>query len=127
SPVPGDDIIGSISRGRGITIHRKDCPNVKGMEQERLIEANWRTSTESKPFAVSIQIMARNTNGLLVEITSALSALKTQILSFSARTDKNNKAIVNITIQITSLSDLETVKRKLMQISGIEDIFRANN
>lgn len=127
SPVPGDDIIGFISRGRGITIHRKDCPNVKGMEQERLIEANWRTSTESKPFAVSIQIMARNTNGLLVEITSALSALKTQILSFSARTDKNNKAIINITIQITSLSDLETVKRKLMQISGIEEIFRANN
>ncbi len=127
SPVPGDDIVGFISRGRGITIHRKDCPNVKGMEQERLIEANWRTSTESKPFAVSIQIMARNTNGLLVEITSALSALKTQILSFSARTDKNNKAIVNITIQITSLSDLETVKRKLMQISGIEEIFRANN
>ena len=127
SPVPGDDIVGFISRGRGITIHRKDCPNVKGMEQERLIEANWRTSTESKPFAVSIQIMARNTNGLLVEITSALSSLKTQILSFNARTDKNNKAIVNISIQITSLSDLETVKRKLMQISGIEDIFRANN
>ncbi|MBR2397261.1 MAG: bifunctional (p)ppGpp synthetase/guanosine-3',5'-bis(diphosphate) 3'-pyrophosphohydrolase [Clostridia bacterium] len=127
SPVPGDDIVGFISRGRGITIHRKDCPNVKGMEQERLIEANWRTSTESKPFAVSIQIMARNTNGLLVEITSALSSLKTQILSFNARTDKNNKAIVNISIQITSLSDLETVKRKLMQISGIEEIFRANN
>ncbi|MBR2160523.1 MAG: bifunctional (p)ppGpp synthetase/guanosine-3',5'-bis(diphosphate) 3'-pyrophosphohydrolase [Clostridia bacterium] len=127
SPVPGDDIVGFISRGRGITIHRKDCPNVKGMEQERLIEANWRTSTESKPFAVSIQIMARNTNGLLVEITSALSSLKTQILSFNARTDKNNKAIVNISIQITSLSDLETVKRKLMQINGIEDIFRANN
>ena len=128
SPVPGDEIIGFISRGRGITIHRADCPNIKGMEPERLIEASWNTNaTEAKPFDVTLQIVAIDIVGLLAEVTSVISSLKIPVLALSERTDKNKDAIITLTVQVTTLSSLDMLKTKLESISGVKQVFRTTN
>lgn len=128
SPVPGDAIIGFISRGRGITIHRADCPNVKGMEPERLIEADWNENmASSKPFDVTLQIVSADIVGLLALITAEISAMKIPVVNLSARTDKNKGAIITLTVQITKLSALDALKTKIEGISGVKEVFRTTN
>ncbi len=127
SPVPGDELIGFISRGRGITIHRADCPNVKGMEKERLIECNWSTKSEGKSFAVSLQINAIDHVGLLSEITSTITNMRLSLTAINARLNKNSSCTINITVVLKELSDLEVVKKKLSMIKGVQEVFRQTN
>ena len=126
-PVPGDEIIGFISKGRGITIHRTDCPNVKGMEQERLIEASWNNSEKQSTFTVNIQIRAIDRHSLLFDISSALSGMTIRVIAMNSRIDKNNKAIMNISVQLSKLEELEQMKAKLSMIKGVEDVYRITN
>ncbi|MEG1804926.1 MAG: bifunctional (p)ppGpp synthetase/guanosine-3',5'-bis(diphosphate) 3'-pyrophosphohydrolase [Clostridia bacterium] len=127
SPVPGDDIIGFISRGRGITIHRADCPNIKGMEQERLIEASWNNAVPTQSFNVSLQINANDNAGLLAEVTQVFNAMSLKLTSLNARVDKNHMAIINISVQLSKLTDLELIKTKLGMINGVKEVFRTTN
>lgn len=125
NPVPGDDIIGFISRGRGIAIHRTNCPNLKNIEPFRLIEAHW-ADAGAAPFVITLQVEARNSGGLLARITTAISGLKLSIVSMNARIDKNDKAIINLGVRVSDLGQIEAIIDKLKQIAEVEKVFRSS-
>ncbi|MCH5161270.1 MAG: bifunctional (p)ppGpp synthetase/guanosine-3',5'-bis(diphosphate) 3'-pyrophosphohydrolase [Clostridiales bacterium] len=125
SPVPGDDIVGYISRGRGVMIHRASCPNVKNAEPFRLIEAHW-DSNRSAPFAVSLTVETKDAGGVLARITKTLSDMKLSIESLTARvTDKDNKAIVSLALRVGSPEQLEYVITKLKSVRDVINVYRA--
>jgi len=125
SPVPGDEIIGYITKGRGVSIHRKDCPNVlEGrFKSERMIEVSW-DNNKDKTYEADIQITAYDRYGLLSEITSILSELKIGLRAVNARTTKDNLALVNLTIEITSKETLEKIMNRFKNLKGIIDVSR---
>ena len=128
NPVPGDDIVGYISRGRGVTVHRCDCPNVKGMEKERLIEASWPAQQNGgKTFVATIQINTENRGGMLASITTLISNQKVPITSASARVENADNAVVIISVEISNISVLKDLIEKIRRIPGITDVFRATN
>lgn len=124
SPVPGDSIIGYISRGRGVSVHRIDCPNVKGMEEERLIPASWDTAGDES-YNATLVLTAENKGGLLATITTVISNAKLQIVGVNARLDeKTHTAEMTIVVEIKRASDLEDLVVKLRNIDGVLSIHR---
>ena len=124
SPVPGDQIIGYISRGRGVSIHRIDCPNVKGMEDERLIPASWDTDGDES-YNATIVLETENKGGLLATITTVISNSKLQIVGVNARLDdKTHTAEMTIVVEIKRASDLEELTNKLRNIDGVISVRR---
>ena len=125
NPVPGDEIVGYISRGRGVSVHRKDCPNVKGMEKERLIEASWPNDVSNKAFIATLQINTENIAGLLASITTLISSQKISITSASARVEKNDSAVIVISVEITNTKTLNELMDKIRALHGVIEVFRA--
>ena len=125
NPVPGDDIVGFISRGRGVAIHRKNCPNLKNIEDYRLIEAHWANDNPA-PFAVAMQIEARNANGLLAKVTMLISEMKLTITNMNARVDKTGNAIINLSVTVNNISEFDTIVNKIQSIPDVEKVFRSN-
>ena len=112
TPVPGDEIVGYISRGRGVSVHRRDCPNVKSMEPERLIEAVWDTGGDES-FNATLYITAENSGGLLAGITAYIAAAKMPITAANVKVDaKEHIADVDISVMIKSAEDLEDLVKK---------------
>ncbi|MGI6213320.1 MAG: RelA/SpoT family protein [Christensenellales bacterium] len=127
NPVPGDEIIGYVSRGRGVSVHRKDCPNMKNVEGDRLIRAEWAKDADSA-FVASIRIDAQNRSGMLNKITSVISADKLQITSINARANSKGSqdAIILLDIEIKELGQLFSLIAKLKSIEGVYDVYRDN-
>ena len=127
NPVPGDDIIGYVSRGRGVSVHRKDCPNMNNTEKERLIDAKWANNTNST-FTASIKIDAENRSGILNKITTLISVEKLQLTSVNARVKSKayNDALIILELEIKELTELDTLITKLKMIEGIYSVVRYN-
>ena len=124
SPVPGDEIVGYISRGRGVSIHRKDCPNVKGMEEERLIQASWDSDGEER-FNATLTLLCENKGGLLATITAHIANARLGISAANVRVDeKAGLAEIIVTVQITQASELEELVRQLRAIEGVIEVRR---
>ena len=129
NPVPGDEVIGFITKGRGISIHRKDCKNyqhIESVEPERVVSANW-TGEHTTDFLADIQIEANDRHGLLAEITTIISNSKTPVKSINARTNKSLIAIINFTIQVNDIEQLEKIMKDFRKISGVIDVYRNRN
>ncbi|MDE7464055.1 MAG: ACT domain-containing protein, partial [Clostridiales bacterium] len=127
SPVPGDAIIGFISRGRGITIHRDNCPNIKNAESFRLIEAHWDKKSAS-PFAVALTIEGKDTGGVLAKITKTVSDMKLSIESLTARVvDKEQKAVISLSIRINNPDQLDSLINKIQSIRNVYKVYRTMN
>ncbi len=129
SPVPGDEIVGFVTRGRGISIHRTDCVNVLNLpeiERARLIDAEWQTKehTESEKYMAEIKIFANDRNGLLVDISKALTEKNINILSMNTRTSKQGLATLQTTFEIGSREELNRVIEKIRGIESVIDIER---
>jgi len=129
SPVPGDDIVGYITRGRGVSIHRRDCTNIVAGERrgdtERYIRVYWEQEQDkSTAYLSEIQIFANDRKGLLAEIAGAISELKILITSLNSKVNKAQEAFIEVTIEINSKDELEQVVRKLKSITGIYDVRR---
>lgn len=124
APVPGDDIVGFISRGRGVAIHRKSCPNLRNAEPFRLIEAHWE-KMPTYAFVVFLQIHAVNTSGLLAKMTSTISEMKLSIDSMNARIDKNSKAVIDVGVRVNKIDDINNIIKKIQSISEVETVFRS--
>lgn len=133
NPVPGDEIVGFITRGRGVSVHRTDCTNVINLseiERHRLIEAEWQNLDEkqtSRLYQVEIQIIGSNKVGLLVDVSKVLTEEKIPVKSLNARSIKGEKSIFNVTMEINGVSQLNKLTKKLRAIQGVEEIIRANN
>ncbi len=128
NPVPGDDIIGFITKGRGVSVHRRDCPNMSmtALSEEdlgRLINVSWE-ETKNASYLVDLQIEADDRTGLLAEITSNMMDLKIPMRSFSARTTKGNLAIITLTAEINNTGQLDLITKRMRSIPGVYEITR---
>jgi GTP pyrophosphokinase len=128
SPVPGDSIIGYVTRGRGVAVHRTDCINITSAhfspeEEKRFIKVSWANEVESN-FQALLCITATDRNSLLVDITTIMAELKVPIKGLNARTAKNNLAIVEISIEIKNTEHLESSIKKLKNIDGVLAVVR---
>ncbi|MCA1009787.1 RelA/SpoT family protein [Halobacillus halophilus] len=126
NPVPGDDIVGYITKGRGVSVHRTDCPNVKTEEaQSRLLPVQWETSvTDSKQYHVDLEIWGYDRRGLLNEVLQAVNETKTNITAVSGKSDRNKMATIHITILIQNTSHLRRIVERIKQIQEVYTVRR---
>lgn len=131
NPVPGDEIAGFITKGRGVSVHREDCPNVRGGEDDpnRFIEVEWALgpSEQRKEFQVDIEISAFDRQGLLNEVMMVVAETKTQIAAVNGRTDREQIAKINMTIKITNITHLYRIVDRIKQIPDIYSVERVIN
>ena len=125
NPVPGDDIIGYITRGRGVSVHRNDCVNVTNNidGDNRLIEVSWYDSKDVA-YKAGITVMANDRTALLMEITNVIGEAKIPLKAINARTTKEQVAIMNLTLEITNTEQLEKIIRKLKRVGGVFEVTR---
>ncbi|HYE11263.1 MAG TPA: bifunctional (p)ppGpp synthetase/guanosine-3',5'-bis(diphosphate) 3'-pyrophosphohydrolase [Patescibacteria group bacterium] len=126
NPVPGDEVFGYITKGRGVSVHRKNCPNANEFlqEPERLIDVEWQSETKVS-YNADVEIRAYDRKGLLVEITTIIDESKINISSFYSRTTKDRMAIINFILEIHDVEQLNKLIRKFKKIEGIVDVFRS--
>ncbi|MGR9049257.1 RelA/SpoT family protein [Halobacillus faecis] len=126
NPVPGDEIVGYITKGRGVSVHRSDCPNVHTEEaQTRLLPVKWETSvTDSKQYHVDLEIWGYDRRGLLNEVLQAVNETKTNITAVSGKSDRNKMATIHITILIQNTSHLRKIVERIKQIQEVYTVRR---
>ena len=130
-PLPGDEIIGYITRGRGVSIHRADCVNVQNMppeEKERLIAASWLETKETavrRTYVTEIQITCLDRIGMIMDISKVLTDMKLPVKSLNAKTTKT-EAVFNVKIEISDVYQLEELTRKLEGVRDVLEIIRVN-
>ncbi|MCL2812405.1 MAG: bifunctional (p)ppGpp synthetase/guanosine-3',5'-bis(diphosphate) 3'-pyrophosphohydrolase [Clostridia bacterium] len=126
SPLPGDDITGFITRGRGVTVHKADCINiVSEQDVARLVEVSWDTDAKSS-YSGTIQIMAYDRVGLLADLMLALTSLKVTLSAASAKSNKNQTCSISFTLEVETRSELDRIIRQLAKRADVIDIFRVS-
>ena len=128
SPVPGDDIVGFITRGYGVSVHRSDCPNVlrsrdNPAEAGRWIRVSWADKT-SESYHTMLQIVAKDRISLIVDVSTVLSATKTRVLSLNARSTPDGFGLLDLGIEVSDREQLKTVMNRLEQIQGVMKVTR---
>jgi GTP pyrophosphokinase len=125
SPVPGDPIMGFVTIGRGVSVHRADCPNTAYMNgaPERILEAQW-LDRSALTHAVDIEVEAADRAGLLQDVMGVAAESKTQISSVNARVKRDRSALISLTAQITDLEHLHTLLRKLAAVKDVRNVWR---
>ncbi|REE84338.1 GTP pyrophosphokinase [Paenibacillus taihuensis] len=127
NPVPGDIIVGYITRGRGVSVHRADCLNLtssaEGEEAARMIEVEWEESVEAN-YSVDIEITGHDRPGLLNEVLQAVSESKTNISAVSGRSDKNKLAMIHMTVLIKNIEHLGSVVERIKRVKDIYSVQR---
>ncbi|MBR9947909.1 bifunctional (p)ppGpp synthetase/guanosine-3',5'-bis(diphosphate) 3'-pyrophosphohydrolase [Clostridiaceae bacterium Marseille-Q4145] len=131
NPVPGDEIVGFVTRGRGVTIHRTDCVNMLHLaesERERLIDAEWQSGLKApagEKYTTEIKIYGNNRTGLLVDISRTLTERNIDVTAMNVRTSKQGTATITISFDISSVEELNRIIDKLRQIESVLDIERS--
>lgn len=125
NPVPGDDIIGYVTRGRGVSVHRKDCININSNldEKSRLIEVYWH-GADNVSYKADVTIMANDRTALLMEITNVIGEARIPLKAINARTTKDQIAIINLTLEITDTEQLDKIIKKLRKINSVFEVSR---
>ena len=132
NPVPGDEIIGFVTRGRGVSIHRTDCVNIINLdeiERQRLIESEWDLTDETSShvaFTAEIRIVGSDRNGLIMDVSRVLSDEGVLVKSFNGRSSKDGTAIFNVVMQIHGKDQLEFMCNKFRNIRGVDEIQRVS-
>lgn len=129
NPIPGDEIVGYVTRGRGVTIHRTDCINVMNMSAEdrnRLIDAEWQVPAHEscERYMADINVFAYNRTGLIVDISKIFTERKIDILALNTRISKQGTATINICFEVRSKEELNSMVEKIRQIESVKDIER---
>ncbi|MGI8383230.1 RelA/SpoT family protein [Robertmurraya sp. P23] len=129
SPVPGDEIVGFITKGRGVSVHRADCSNIDTEDAKaRLIPVEWETGLNNKKeYNVDIEISGYDRRGLLNEVLQAVNETKTNISAVSGKSDRNKMATINMSIAINNVSHLQKVVERIKQIPDIYSVRRVMN
>ena len=129
NPIPGDEIVGFVTRLRRITIHRTDCVNVLNMsetDRTRLIEAEWQQpdTKEKEKYMAEIQVYANNRTGLLVDLSKIFTERKIDLRSINSRTSKQEKATISMSFEIGSKEELRSLIEKIRQVESVIDVER---
>lgn len=129
NPVPGDEIVGFITKGRGVSVHRKDCPNIITDDaKERLIPVEWESGlNDRKEYNVEIEITGFDRRGVLNEVLQAVNETKTDISAVSGRTDRNKMVTITMSISIVNVSHLQKVVDRIKQIPDLYSVRRIMN
>jgi GTP pyrophosphokinase len=123
TPVPGDEILGFITRGDGISVHRQDCKNVGGLDPERLVDVSWGEKTRGL-FLVQIQVEALDRAGLLSDLTRVLSENHVNILSATVATGRNRIAANRFVFEMADPSHLDHLLNQLRRLDSVYDAYR---
>ena len=125
NPVPGDEIVGFVSRGRGVVIHRADCPNIKnlGAEEGRILPAEW-TATSGGRFIAGIVIKAKDQGVALSVLTSVVSDLRLMITGVNSRFDKNKDAVIEANVRLNGKEDIDLLIKKIRSDERITEVYR---
>ena len=127
TPIPGDEIVGYITKGRGVTVHRKDCPNAQRDTQnssKELVEVHWNDINVNSSFDVEVQIRGYDRRGLFGDISRIFEDEKSDLLSLNARRVKDDIAIIDATFEVRSKEQVRKIIRKLKAVPDIHDVFR---
>jgi len=127
NPVPGDPIVGYVTRGRGVSVHRKDCPNamiIVNAEKDRVVDVYWDTK-DGESYPVEIEMEAYDAPGLLTGVINTAVEMKAHVSAVTARTLKNRVAVINMTVEIHDVEHMDSVMERLRRISGVQSVRRA--
>ena len=127
SPVPGDKIVGYITKGRGISIHREDCPNIKGADdtENRLIEVEWEdAASKGQDYDAELQVEGYNRTGLLNEVLQVVNSMTRNLTSVNGKVDNNKMATITLTVGIQNLNQLEKIVDKIKTIPDVYSVRR---
>ncbi|KRK80455.1 RelA/SpoT family protein [Companilactobacillus nodensis] len=125
NPIPGDDIVGYITKGRGLTIHRADCPNVQSDEaKKRFIEVSWNNVTREKRYTAELDIYAFNRNGLLNELLQVINSNTNSLINVNGRLDKEKMAVIHVSVGVNNKEHLDQIISKLKNVPDVYEIKR---
>ena len=132
APIPGDEIIGFITRGHGVSVHKRDCTNVPKdiancEEPERWVSARWLSANAIKEFKASLSLKCESRVALMADVATLLADMRVMINSVNARQDKNGNDYIYITITVKSTDFLNVVISKLKEIKGVQSVSRSGN
>ena len=125
NPLPGDEIIGYITKGRGVSVHRKDCVNVKDLlsEENRIIDVKWYEEAKES-YNVTIEALANDRKGLLVDILNSIKETKANLMGVSTKTTKERIAIMDINIEVENIEELNKVIRNIKKVDSVYEVRR---
>ena len=125
NPVPGDEIIGYITKGRGVSVHRKDCINIKELfeDEERIIDVEW-SDTEKAAYKVDVEIHANDREGLVADIAKEINASKAIMLMINSKVNKERIVVTELTIEVENLDELNKVLKGLRKIDSVYEVTR---
>lgn len=126
NPVPGDEIIGYITKGRGVSIHRKDCTNVKDLlsEEERIIDVEWYKEEKQGSYNVDIEVLSNDRTGLLGDIVREITGQKINIMAVNTKTDKDRIATIDITVEVKDIEQLNKVLKAIRKVDSVYEVNR---
>ena len=125
NPLPGDEIVGYITKGRGVSVHRKDCVNVKDLisEENRMIDVKW-YEEEKTSYNVDIEVYSNDRTGLLVDILKVIGTTKAKIMAVNTKTTKEKIAIIDISLEIVNLEELNKVIKAIRKVESVYEVKR---
>ena len=125
NPVPGDEIVGFVTRGRGVSVHRKDCVNVHDLisQEDRMIDVYWYNNNESS-YNVDIEILANERNGLLADIIKQIASVKTRLIAVNSKVNKDKIVVTEATVEVENLDDLNNILKALRKIDNVYEVNR---
>ena len=128
NPVPGDDIAGYITKGRGVSVHRKDCSNFKAIvekQREKVVDVSWGTE-KGTAYVAELEVKAEDRMCLLSDVMLVITDSNLSLLSLNAKSGKNGVANINIQVKIDNIEQLKELMKKIRRIQGILDVYRVN-
>jgi len=125
NPLPGDDVLGYITRGRGVSVHRKDCPNLINYlrtEKDRIMEVEW--AQESGIYVVELEVKALDRPRLTTDVMNVIADSRVQINSVFSRVTKNGLALINLKLEVIDMDHLTAVKQRIQKVKDVMDVRR---
>ena len=130
TPVPGDDVLGYITKGRGVSIHRKDCINLISLikhDPEKVVEVSWGEKEAKSSYIAEIKIKTEDSVGLISDVSKTISDCGLNIVALNANSQSANKAIMTVKVEIKAIDQLKELMKKIRKIKGVTEVFRMNN
>ena len=126
NPVPGDEIIGYITKGRGVSIHRTDCINMEELlkDQNRIINVNWYNQDTKGTYCVDIEVLSNDRTGLLGDVVKEITNLKINIMGVNTKTSKDRIATIDITIEVENTDQLNKVIKAIRKVDSVYEVNR---
>ena len=126
NPVPGDEIIGYITKGRGVSIHRRDCTNIKDLlsEEERIIDVEWCDKEKKENYNVDIEILSNDRTGLLADIVKEITSRKINIMGVNTKTNKDRIATIDVTIEVKDIEELNVIVKAIRKVDSVYEVNR---